>query len=50
VPGDEFDAQATWAIIAGVLATVIVGEILIWRAQRRGRGALPQAGGQPGVA
>ena len=50
VPGDEFDPQATWAIIAGVAATVIVGEILIWRTQRGRPRALPQAGEQPDAA
>jgi amino acid transporter len=50
VPGDEFDAQAAWAIIGGVVATLAVGEVLIWRAQRAGRRPAQPAGEQPGVA
>jgi hypothetical protein len=50
VPGDEFDPQKALAIVGGVIATVIVGEILIRRAQRPARTVLPTAGAQPGRA
>jgi amino acid transporter len=34
VPGDEFDVRKALAIVGGVVATLIVGEVLIRRAQR----------------
>ena len=35
VPGAELEARKAMAIIGGVVATLIVGEVLIWRAQHR---------------
>jgi amino acid transporter len=35
VPGSEFDRTAGLAIIGGVLATLVVGEVLIWRTRGR---------------
>jgi amino acid transporter len=34
VPGDEFDVQQAGAVVGGVLVTLVVGEVLIRRAQR----------------
>jgi amino acid transporter len=49
VPGDEFDANKTLAIAGGVIATIVIGEILIRRAGRPAP-VLPHAGSQPGRA
>jgi amino acid transporter len=50
VPGEEFDSTQALAIVGGVIATIIVGEVLIRRAQRPAGTVLPQAGSQPGHA
>jgi amino acid transporter len=41
VPGDEFDPRKALAIVGGVIATVIVGEILIRHTRRPARAVLP---------
>jgi amino acid transporter len=45
VPGDEFDASKTLAIAGGVIATIIIGEILIHRAWRPAPNHEPQPAG-----
>src|SRR6185369_4167560 len=52
VPGDEFNVQKSLAIIAGVIATIVVGEVLIWRLKRARQPALtaPEEAAEAGRA
>lgn len=49
VPGDAFDRTAGFALLGGVLVTLMIGEVLIWHAHRA-RGSTTQAGPQAGLA
>jgi hypothetical protein len=50
VPGEPLDRMKALAIVGGVVATLVVGEILLRRAQRTTDTALLQPGGQAGRA